>query len=98
MVGNLACGVSAFSFSFFLFSATRKRCGHQDLVDNQEGELHVFQFIVSFLLLFFACDNSVHHADIFWSNDLSVYFSFAFFRSLIGSFSFSFSFSFEAHY
>ena len=43
------------------------------------------QVMVSFLF-FLACDNSIHYSDISWSNDLSVYFAFAFLRSLIGNF------------
>ena len=71
-------GLLHFAPLFFLFSTARKTCGHKYLVGNQEGELHVFQIMVSFLF-FLACDNSVHYSDIVWSNDLSVYFSFAFF-------------------
>ena len=52
---NLALGVSALFLSLFSFSAVWKRWRHKDLVDNQEGELHVFQFMVSFLLLLFFC-------------------------------------------
>ena len=43
-------------------------------------------------LFFLAGDNSIHYSDIVWSNDLSVCFSFTFFRSLIRNFSFSFCF------
>ena len=38
---------------FFSFSMAWKRCGHKDLVGNQEGELHVSQIMVSFLFFFF---------------------------------------------
>ena len=79
------------------FSATRKICGHKDLVGNQERDLHVFQIMVYFLF-FLACDNSVHHSDIVWSNDLSVYFSFASFRSLIGNFFLAFLQSLIGHF
>ena len=43
-------------------------------------------------LFFHVGDHSVHYLDIVWSNDLSAYFAFAFFQSLIRNFCFSFTF------
>ena len=97
----LAFDFSGFFLFLFLFSAGRKSHQHTGFWLAIKGR-RPLQVMVSFLFLF-ACDNS----NIVWSEDLPVYFfcfllifdrelffffSFVYFRSLIGNFSFPFVF------
>jgi len=82
----LALGVSAFSFPVFCLAWRESDAGTKIWLVTTRGASCVSSHgFFSFL----AWDNFVSYSDISWSNDLSIYFDFSFFRSLIRNFSFS---------
>ena len=91
LVGNLALGVSAFSFFVCVYCMAKESLSQRILVGNQKGTASCVAGpgFLSFLFLFVTI---LHVIQILSGPKTFLYISFVFFRSSIGNFSSSFVF------